>query len=210
MRVVPLVAGCLLLTACGAALTPSAHAASHCVAQTTGLLTLPELESALGFSATGWLDAGDGSSPVLGLLGDGDASYPGFVGRAQRDFQQSGHGTALSAELFHVAEASMDFGSVQMAQKWLANQKANNIPNDNPIERNGVETDPATVTIGDDTFTYQLPGRSEGVFTDIESRVGPYLLAVSTQSSPTYDAVSAVVSLMTSLHAKEHAVCGVG
>ena len=104
----------------------------------------------------------------------------------------------------------MDFGSVQMAQKWLANQKANNIPNDNPIERNGVETDPATVTIGDDTFTYQLPGRSEGVFTDIESRVGPYLLAVSTQSSPTYDAVSAVVSLMTSLHAKEHAVCGVG
>ncbi|TMC09417.1 MAG: hypothetical protein E6J30_04075 [Chloroflexi bacterium] len=180
MRVISLFAGVLLLTGCGAAATPRVLAAVHCVAQTTGLLTLPEVESALGSSATGWLAANDGSSPVLGLWGNGDAFYPGFVGRAQRDFQHSEQG-----------------------------RRVMNIPNDKPNERNGVETIPATVTIGDDTFAYQLPGTSEGVFTDIESRVGPYLLAVSTQSSPTYDAVSAVVTLMTSLHAKEHAVCGV-
>ncbi len=209
MRVVPLLAGCLLLTACGAAVTPSSHAAPDCVAQTMGLLTLREVESASGSSATGWLEVSDGSSSLLGLLANGDASYPGFVGRAQRDFRRSGQGDAGSAQLVHVAVASSDFGSVQLAQKWLANQRLMNIPNDKPNERNGVETIPATVTIGDDTFAYQLPGRSEGVFTDIESRVGPYLLAVSTQSSPTYDALSAVVTLMTSLHAKEHAVCGV-
>jgi hypothetical protein len=210
MKVVPLLAGYLLLTACSAAVTPSAHAAPHCVAQTTGLLTLPEVESAWGpANSTGWLQANDGSSPVLGLLGNGDASYPGFKGRAQRDFELSEQGSSGSAQLFHVAEASLDFGSVQMAQKWLTSQRAMNIPNDNPMTRNGVETLIATVTIGDDTFAYQLPGRSEGMFTDIQSRVGRYLFGVSTQSSPTYDAVSAVVSLMTSLHAKEHAVCGV-
>ncbi|TMG24735.1 MAG: hypothetical protein E6H97_10120 [Chloroflexi bacterium] len=209
MRVISLFAGGLLLTACGAVVTPRVLTPVHCVAQTTGLLTLPEVESALGSSATGWLAANDGSSPVLGLWGNGDAFYPGFVGRAQRDFQHSEQGRAGAAQLFHVAVASSDFGSVQMAQKWLANQRVMNIPNDKPNERNGVETIPATVTIGDDTFAYQLPGTSEGVFTDIESRVGPYLLAVSTQSSPTYDALSAVVTLMTSLHAKEHAVCGV-
>jgi hypothetical protein len=179
------------------------------VAQTTGLLTLPEVESVLGSSAAGWLQTSDGSSPVLGLWGNGDASYPGFVGRAQRDFQLGGQSGAGTPQIFHVAEASMDFGSVQMAQKWLAGQRTINIPNDNPRTRNGVESIIATATIGDDTFAYQLPGRPDGVYTDIESRIGPYLLAVSTQTSPTFDATTAVVSLLGSLHAKEQAACGV-
>ena len=209
MRVVALFAGILLLMACSGAGTPRALVPVHCVAQTTGLLTLPEVVSSLGSSATGWLQVGEASSPVLGLLGNGDASYPGFVGRAQRDFKQDSPGPTGSAQLFHVAVASIDFGSLQMAQKWMAGQRVMNVPNDNPITRNGVETVPSTVMIGDDTFAFQLPGMPHGVFTDIQSRVGAYLFSVSTESSPTYDAISAAVKLMTSLHAKEHAACGV-
>src|SRR5438105_7846762 len=106
MRILALFAAGLLLTTCRGAMTPRALVPVHCVAQTAGLLTLAEVESALGSSATGWLATSDGSSPVLGLWGNGDASYPGFVGRAQRDFQHSGQDRAGAAQLYHVAVAS--------------------------------------------------------------------------------------------------------
>ena len=200
----PLAVG-ILLAACGAPSTSTAHLAKNCVAQTSGLLTVTEVESTLSLDAAGWHMTGEGGSPLLGLLGNGDASYPGFVGRAQRDFENKQPG----AQVFHVAEASMDFGSVQMAEKWLAGQRQMNIPNDNPKTRNGVETIAMTALIGDDTFAYQIPGAADGVFTDIQSRVGPYVFGVFTQSSAAYAAVDGVVKLMTSLHLKEQAVCGV-
>lgn len=228
---------CLGLVACGPVETSNAQPAPDCVVQTTGLLALNEVPMDLKQQT-------EGTSPVLGLLGNGDSAYPGFIGRSQRDFLWTGlyDGTpralvdqawsdlhygstapvgfipstgALFAtypgQVFRVAEATMDFGSVEMAQKWLVNQQSMNMPNNDPKTRNGVETNPPTVKLGDDTFAYQLThGPSGDVFTDVQSRVGSIVYAISIDGGPSYDGVTSAVALNGSLHAKEHATCGVG
>lgn len=231
-----LLATCLALTGCGAIVNSSAQPGPACAVGTTGLLALGEMPSELTLEH-------EGTSPVLGLLGNGDNAYPDFKGRSQRDFIWTGllsgtpralvekawsdlhySGTApvtfipaagqlyvtYPTQLFHVAESTMDFGSVQAAQKWLSDQRQLNAPNSDPKVRAGVESNPATVQIGDDTFTYQVThGASGDVFTDIEARVGSVILAVSIDGGPSYDGVGKGVGLVGNLHAKEHATCGV-
>jgi hypothetical protein len=112
-------------------------------------------------------------------------------------------------QVFQIAEASLDFGSVQDAQKWLQSQRDLYRPNNDPNTRSGITLNPATARIGDDTFAYQLShGPSGDLVTDIQSRVGHVVYGLSIDSGPQFTAVDHGVGLTTSLAAREHAVCG--
>jgi len=226
---------CLTVVGCGAVVPSSAQAGPSCFAQPTGLLTIDQLP-------TGLTQVSENTSPVLGLFGNGDAAYPGFVGLSQRTFLWSGlsggtprqfvqqawadlHYTgnapagfipksgplfvAYPSQILQIAEASMDFGNVQGAQKWLDSQRSLYRANNDPHTRAGVTVNLPTERIGDDTFAYQLSnGASGDLYTNIQARSGFVVYGIGIDSGPQYSVGPRVVGLMTSLTAREHAVCG--
>ena len=252
---------CVALGACHAASAnpQAAHVAATerpafnapglpCVLQTFTLLTAAEIPVRLTPEFPAMSKAGG-----PGLLGNGDASYPGYVGDANAYFAWSGllSGTPAAMvasayaasgnkaplgpgdlpeggplytryphQIFQVAEATSDFGSVLTAKRWMASQRLEHPAEDVANYGSGVERSPAVPSMGDDTFIYQIDdgapydstpftGPYVGhVYTDVEVRVGGVIFAVSVDSGPSIDSASFAASVVSHLMANERSACG--
>jgi hypothetical protein len=219
-----------------------------CVLQTFTLLTKTEIPVPLTPEFPATSRAGG-----PGLLDNGAAFYPDYVGDADAYFSWTGLlsgtpaamvATAYAAsgnkaplqpgelpeggplyttyprQIFQVAEATSDFGSVVTAKRWMASQRMEHPPEDIANYGSGVERSPAVPSMGDDTFIYQIDSGARydstpftgpyvgHVYTDIEVRVSDVIFAVSVDSGPSVDSASFAASVVSHLVAKEKSVCG--
>jgi hypothetical protein len=218
-----------------------------CVLQTFTLLTAaeipvrltPEFPAVSKAGGPGLLDNGD--AYYTGYVGDADA-YFGWSGLLSGTpaamvagaYAASGNKAPLQLadlpeggplyttyphQIFQVAEATSDFGSVLTAKRWMASQRMEHPPEDIANYGSGVERSPTVPSMGDDTFIYQIDdgapynstpytGTYVGhIYTDIEVRVGGVIFAVSVDSGPSIDAASFAASVVSHLIAKEQSAC---
>jgi hypothetical protein len=218
-----------------------------CVLQTFTLLTSAEIPVRLTPEFPSVSRAGG-----PGLLDNGDAYYPGYVGDADayfawsgllsgapaamvaRAYAASGNKAPLTLgdlpeggplyttyphQIFQVAEATSDFGSVVTAKRWMASQRMDHPAEDIANYGSSVERRPTVQSMGDDTFIYQIDdgapynstpftGPYVGhIYTDIEVRVDGVIFAVSVDSGPSIDSASFAASVVSHLMAKERSAC---
>ncbi len=190
-----------------------------CAIQTVTLLTQVELPQRLTPQGPPVSETGP-----RGLL---DGKTDGSVGSVHASFQSLGYPAPATptaagqrAHIVQVAEEIVDYGTVATAKRWMTGQKASNHPNDLPMYANGVERNPVVPALGDDTVLYQLdqgapyrPVSYDGPYigtvdTDIQVRDGDLIYAVSFISIPDTGMASLAVTVMRSLIAKEHSICG--
>jgi hypothetical protein len=188
-----------------------------------------------------------------GLLDNGDAAYPGYVGDAAAYFAWtgllSGAPAAMVAsayattgnqaplqlgdlpqggplyttypdQVFQVAEATSDFGSVVTAERWMTAQRMDHPTEDVANYGSGVERSSTLASMGDDAFIYQIDMDAPNVstpysgayighsYTDVEVRAGDVIFAVSVDSGPDIDSSSFATSVVSHLMAKEESACG--
>lgn len=237
MKTVLVLLCCLSVVGCGAVVPSRAQsvAAAGCFAQPTGLLSAAELPNGLMQTAEsssptlGLWDNGNSAYPGFvgrsqrDFLWSGLSSDPAraYVQQAWADLRYSGQApagfiprtgplfTAYPTQVFQVAEASNDFGTVQNAQKWLSGQRYIYRQNSDPKARSGVTAVLQVARIGDDTFSYQLSnGVSGDLYTNVQARSGSVIWAIAIDSGPQFNASPESEGLMASLAAHEHAACG--
>jgi hypothetical protein len=160
-----------------------------CVVQPETLLTATDLPANL---IVQFPPSGRVGGP--GLLDNGDAAYPGYVGRSTASFQWSGfdpgpvgsNGTQTSPSLptggelytstpgqvLQLSEEASDWGSVANAERWMMSQHQEHQPNDIANTRNGVEVNPTVASLGDDTLVYQI---DEGAPPSSQPFTGPFV-----------------------------------
>jgi hypothetical protein len=219
-----------------------------CVLQTFTLLTsteipvrlTPEFPANSRAGGPGLLDNGDSYYP--GYVGEADAyfAWTGLLSGAPAAMVASAYATTgnqaplqlgdLPAggplyttyphQIFQVAEATSDFGSVLTAKRWMASQRMEHPVEDVANYGSGVERSPTVRSMGDDTFIYQIDdGAPYGstpftgpyvghIYTDIEVRVGGVIFALSVDSGPSIDSGSFAASVVSHLMAKEQSACG--
>ena len=222
------------VAACGAPVSSANVQSIPCTAQAASLLAVSELPVGLTLwnenssPNLGLLHNGD--SAYKGFLGRAQRTFlwTGLYSGAPRDLVNRAwsalnypgqapvgfipHAGALfttyPGEIYRLSEASLSFGSVASAQQWMTDQRQENVPNSDPLTRNGIETNPATGALGDDTFAYTISsGPNSDVYTDIQARVGDVVYGVGIDGGPRLAGVSTSAGLMRSLLGKEHAVC---
>jgi hypothetical protein len=219
-----------------------------CALQTDTLLTQAELPVAMTpeFPAIsqaggpGLLDNGDAA--YLGYVGDADAyfQWTGLLSgppatMVAQAYAASGNQAPLAPgdlpeggplyttypnDVYQIAEATSDFGSVANAEKWMTMQRQDHPAEDVQDYGSGVERIPPVAPMGDDTFIYQIddgaPNTSTAftgayvghIYTDIEVRTGDVIFAVSLDSGSSVDSASMADSIVRNLTAKEQSVCG--
>jgi hypothetical protein len=160
-----------------------------CALQPGALLTLADMPAHLVVESPP-----EGRVGPLGLLDNGDAYYPGYVGHSYASFDWSGFLSGPSGaagrqsspsipatgplyssspgQVLQVAEQVSDFGSLTNAQRWMTVQHQCNQPNDIPNTNNGVERDATVPRLGDDTLVYQL---DDGAPPSFKPFTGPFV-----------------------------------
>jgi hypothetical protein len=232
-----LLATCLLVAACGVVAPSSAQVGPDCVTQPESLLSASDLPNGLSQSSEGrrpmlgLLGNGDSDYPNFRgraqrnflWVGLSNGAPRTLVNKAWSDLHYSGEApsgfipndgplfTDYPQQVFRISEASLDFGTVSEAQKWMDAQRVMNAPNSDPSTRNGIEGDLTTTPIGDESLAYQISHGSSGdLVTGIQARFGSIVYGVSFDSGPKFAADGIAVSLIKKLEAHVHGLCASG